>query len=117
MKSKTLVVAGLLAFARIGVAADFEDGMAAYEEGRYVAAQAAFLAAARHGDGQAQEILGFMYAFGPQLYPGTTRDMEAARTWFGQAGGKGRAVARYMYCTLSRSASPATVASAKCLRD
>jgi TPR repeat protein len=114
MKMKILVLAGLVALAKGAYAADFDDAMAAYERGDYVGAQAAFLAAARRGDAQAQEIVGFMYAFGPQLYAGTTRDMEAARGWFEQAGRKGRPVARYMYCTLSRSVSASAALTTDC---
>jgi uncharacterized protein len=115
MKTKTLLFAGLLALARGACATDFDDAMSAYERGDYVTAQAGLLAAARRGDAQAQELVGFMYAFGPQLYAGTTRDIEAARSWFEQAGRKGRPVARYMYCTLSRSASPSTGLREECV--
>jgi hypothetical protein len=62
----------------------------AYERGEYQGAQEKLLVAANQGDAQAQELLGFMHAFGSQMYPGVTRDLKAATQWFDLAARNGR---------------------------
>jgi TPR repeat protein len=103
MKLSMLVLAAALACAasRAASSGELDDARWLYEEGRYGEAQAKLVAIAQAGDAQAQELLGFMYAFGPQLYPGTRRDLRVAQAWFDQAARRGRPVARYMYCALS----------------
>ena len=85
-------------------ASDMEDAMLAYERGHYAAAFKHFQAAARAGDARAQEILGFMQAFGPDVYPGVTRDPRAAAKWFDLAARNGRPASRYMMCAMLRHA-------------
>lgn len=87
-----------------------EDGLLAYENGRYVEAHKQLLVAANDGHAQAQEIVGFMYAFGPNLYPGVAQDLRSAALWFGRAAKGGRPVARHMECVLVRRG----VAPGKC---
>ena len=87
-----------------------EDGLLAYENGRYVEAHKQLLVAANDGNAQAQEIVGFMYAFGPNLYPGVAQDLRSAALWFGRAAKGGRPVARHMECVLVRRG----VAQGKC---
>jgi len=107
MKKCVWVAAIALACAasRFAVANPFDEARALYEDGRYREAQAKLLPAARAGDPQAQELLGFLYAFGPQVYPGVKRDLRAARHWFDLAARGGRPVARYMYCALDQQAA------------
>jgi TPR repeat protein len=83
-------------------AASQAEAKLAYERGEYQGAREKLLVAANQGDAQAQELLGFMHAFGPQVYPGVTRDLKAATRWFDLAARNGRPVARYMYCALMR---------------
>jgi TPR repeat protein len=107
MKFSKLVVAVAIACAasRAASSGEREDARWLYEEGRYGEAQAKLVAIAQAGDADAQELLGFMYAFGPQLYPGVRRDLRVAQLWFDQAARRGRPVARYMYCALSQRSS------------
>lgn len=73
-----------------------------YERQNYSLARLHFLAAARAGDARAQEILGFMHALGPAMYPGVERDFRAAADWFDLAARSGRPAGRYMACALSK---------------
>lgn len=81
---------------------DYEQARVAYERGDYARAHDKLLAEARKGDAEAQELLAFMYAFGPQLYPGVARDLTAAAQLFDRAARSGRPTARLMYCALAR---------------
>ena len=69
--------------------ADFEAGQAAYDEGDYEAARAAWTAAAVEGDGEAQYALGVMLANGT----GVARDVISAYAWLALAHRSGIAVA------------------------
>jgi uncharacterized protein len=62
---KTFLAGGVLALALFGVAAagPFEDGLAAYQRGDYVAAMGYWRPLADQGDDRAQTNLGRMYAF------------------------------------------------------
>jgi TPR repeat protein len=108
MKSRAMVAATMLCMAcGAGYTAEAADeAMAAYEQGNYVEAEVRLLRAARAGDAQAQEMLGFMYAIGPTLYPGVPRNLIAATLWFDRAARSGRPVARYMHCALARLEVP-----------
>lgn len=55
--------------------ADFDKAIQAYERGQYRDAQRNFLMAAADGDPRAQEVVGVMYALGPQVYPGVQQDL------------------------------------------
>lgn len=76
--------------------------MEAYENGNYAAAQRMLLVEAHAGNARAQEMLGFMYAFGPELYRGVPRDLKTSWQWFDRAARSGQPVSRYMYCALAR---------------
>ncbi len=104
MKTAVKLLCGSLALASGLVLAseNYEAARVAYEEGHYVAAQEQLLVAAHKGDAAAQELLAFMYMFGPSMYPGVERDVAAASFWFERAARSGRAVARYMSCALHR---------------
>jgi TPR repeat protein len=91
-----------------------DQAMEDYAHARYVKAEAEFRAAAEEGDVRAQEILGFMYAFGPDVYPGIRYDRHEAAVWFGRAARAGSESAQYMYCALTRHAVTYKLRSAPC---
>ena len=92
-----------------------DQAMDDYAHARYVKAEGGFRAAAELGDVRAQEILGFMYAFGPDVYPGIAYDRHEAAVWFGRAARAGSESAQYMYCALTRHAVTYRLRSAPCL--
>ena len=102
--SQIVFVPALLAIAakEARVAPGLEQAMAEYERGRFVEAEAILLAAAHSGHPHAQELLGFMYAIGPDLYPGIWRRLDAARNWFSRAAVGGRVAARKMHAAFTR---------------
>jgi len=97
----------LLAGASCASAAGIEQAMRTYEEGNFVLAETQLRAVARNGDARAAEILGFMHAVGPALYPGVQRDLRSAIHWFDIAARGGRPAGRYMVCALQRQAGAA----------
>jgi TPR repeat protein len=104
MKTKATLVCGALALASGFALAgeDYEKATVAYRLGHYAAAHEQLLIAANKGDPAAQELLGFMYVFGPSIYPGVTRDLVAGALWFDRAARSGRSTARFMSCALHR---------------
>ncbi len=76
--------------------------MKAYERGDYLEAETMLLVAGHGGHPNAQELLGFMYAIGPDLYPGVWRSLEAAKNWFERASRNGRPPAQYMHAAFAR---------------
>lgn len=92
----------------------FEEAMQDYESGEYVKAHVKFRIAAEKGDARAQEILGLMYALGPQLYPGVAQNLCAAATWLDRAARSGKPTARYAYCAFARKEFPARTQRWKC---
>lgn len=104
MDSQSVFVPALLAVAakEARAAPGLEQAMAEYERGRFLEAEAMLLTAAHFGHAHAQELLGFMYAIGPDLYPGVWRRLDAARSWFGRAALGGRSAARQMHAALTR---------------
>lgn len=92
----------LLAGAGCANAAGIEQAMRTYEEGNFVLAETQLRAVAGNGDARAAEILGFMYAVGPTLYPGVQRDLHSAIHWLDIAARGGRPAGRYMVCALQR---------------
>jgi len=82
--------------------AGLEGAMAAFERGDYLEAEAMLLVAGHAGHPNAQEILGFMYAIGPDLYPGIWRSLSASRNWFERAARAGRPAAQYMHVAFTR---------------
>jgi TPR repeat protein len=95
----------LLGAAAVGRAGELEDGLQHYENGHYVRAEMHLLVAARTGDGRAAEILGFMYAYGPAMFPGVPLDTRSAASWLDIAARHGRPTARYMLCALRKRAA------------
>ena len=86
-----------------------------YAHARYVRAEGGLRDAAKRGDVRAQEVLGFMYAFGPNLYPGIPHDRHEATVWFERAARGGSHSARYMYCALTRHADTHRLRSLPCV--
>ncbi len=70
--------------------ADLETGIALYEEGRYDEAFVQLEPAAKAGEARAQYCVGKMYERGD----GTSRDEEAAATWYEKAAAQGDADAQ-----------------------
>jgi TPR repeat protein len=106
------LVAASLAFSNGSHAAgEMEQAMRYYEEGKYVLAEKHFRSLASDGNGRAAEILGFMHAIGPELYPGIPRDRRAALQWFDIAARSGRPVGQYMVCALRKQMGAGPVAS------
>lgn len=95
-------------------APSIDQAMEDYAHARYVRAESGFRAAAEQGDVRAQEILGFMYAFGPDVYPGIRYDRHEAAVWFGRAARAGSESAQYVYCALTRHAVTYRLRSAPC---
>ena len=79
-----------------------EEAMVAYQRESYPEAEALLLVAGHAGNAHAQEMLGFMYAIGPDLYPGVWRSLTAARNWFDRAAHAGRPSAQYMQAAFVR---------------
>jgi TPR repeat protein len=104
MKTTSLSIPALLALALKSArsAPALEEAMAAYDRGNYLEAQCLLLLAAHWGNAQAQELLGFMYAIGPALYPGIWRSLGAARNWFERAAEAGRPAAACMHAAFNR---------------
>ena len=104
-----------LAVAGNGIAGDdMAQAMEFFESGHYVHARDHLRAAARHGDARAAEILGFMYGFGPNMFPGVGRDLGAAAHWFDLAARGGRPVGRYMVCALRKHAGAPVQSAQRC---
>lgn len=85
-----------------------------YEHGRYLSAEVGLRAAAASGEVRAQELLGFMYAYGPRAYPGIAHNPHEAALWFERAARGGSANARYMYCALTRNTNTYRMRSGPC---
>ena len=97
-------VPALLALALKAARAEggLDDAMTAYDQGSYLEAESMLLVAGHAGHPNAQELLGFMYAIGPDLYPGIWRSLTAARSWFDRAARVGRPAAQYMHVAFTR---------------
>jgi TPR repeat protein len=113
-------LAAVLAAAALAAAGDgrAEDRMAQamrfFESGHYVLARDHLRAAARNGDARAAEILGFMFGFGPDMFPGIGRDLAASEHWFDMAARGGRPVGRYMVCALRKQAGAPVQSARRC---
>jgi TPR repeat protein len=99
--------------ARAG-APGFEQAMDDYAHARYVRAEFGFRAAAELGDVRAQEILGLMYAFGSDLYPGIPQNRHEAAVWLERAARGGSDSARFTYCAITRHPVTYRLRSAPC---
>jgi TPR repeat protein len=109
------LAAASLAAAGNGIAGDdMAQAMEFFESGHYLHARDYLRAAARNGDARAAEILGFMFGFGPDMFPGIGRDLAAAEHWFDRAARGGRPVGRYMVCALRKHAGAAAQAAHRC---
>ena len=75
----------------VTLAADFDAGVAAYDQDDYATALQEFRPLAAQGDARAQFNLGLMYANGE----GVTEDDSQAVAWFRQAAAQGQAEAQY----------------------
>lgn len=111
---KAILVACLALAPALAAASDMEKAMEYYEKQNYSFARLHFIAAARAGDARAYEILGFMHAFGPAMYPGIERDFQSAARYFDLAARGGRPVGRYMACALSKRTPEARPAPQYC---
>ena len=107
-----LAAASLAAAGPAFAEGDMEMAMRFFESGHYVHARDHLRAAARNGDARAAEMLGFMFGFGSEMFPGVGRDLAASEHWFDRAARGGRPVGRYMVCAL-RKQSGAPVQSAR----
>jgi TPR repeat protein len=105
----------MIALAEASAETPFEEAMRDYERGKYSAAHAKLRVAAESGDPQAQEVLGLMYAFGSQLYPGIPLDLRAAAFWLDRAARAGKPVARIAYCAVARKEFPGRAEHVTCV--
>src|SRR5258706_13913148 len=98
MDTQPVSICALLALAMTGArsAHGLEEAMGAYARGHFGEAEALLLTAGHAGHANAQELLGFLYAIGPDLYPGVWRRLNAAGNWFDRAAPPGRTAAQYM---------------------
>ena len=89
--SSLLPVAG---FAQSTVPGSYAQGLALYEDQRYVDAISALCIAAEDGDVRAQRLLGMMYLYGEKLYGSAVpRDYGMALSWLYRASAQGDDVA------------------------
>jgi TPR repeat protein len=91
-----------LALKSAQAAPELHGAMTAYERGSYLEAECMLLVAGHAGHPNAQELLGFMYAIGPSLYPGIWRSLMASKNWFERAAEGGRPAAQYMHAAFTR---------------
>ena len=109
-----LAAASLAAAGNVAAQNDMEQAMEFFESGHYVLARDHLRAAARNGDARAAEILGFMFGFGGEMFPGIGRDLSASVHWFDMAARGGRPVGRYMVCALRKHAGAPPQAAQRC---
>jgi TPR repeat protein len=93
---------------------NFEDARVAYEQGDFVAAHERLLAGAKMGDAESQELLAFMYALGPDVFPGVPQDLKMAAQLFDRASRSGRPGALAIHCALARKGAIERPARAYC---
>src|SRR4051812_21239616 len=86
-----------LALKSARLAPGLDEAMAAYDRGDYSEAEALLAVAGHGGHPNAQELLGFMYAIGPDLFPGVQRRIDTAKSWFERASRGGRPAAQCMH--------------------
>ena len=85
------VIAAVTLLLSVNVAADFDEGVAAYSAGDYETAFNEFKPLAEQGDATAQFGLGFMYAEGE----GVLQDEKEAVKWYTKAAEQGSANAQF----------------------
>ena len=91
MAYRIIATALLVVCASVAAAADFDAGVAAYNQGDYVAALDEFRPLAEQGDADAQYNLGVMYGHGK----GVPQDFAEAAVWYRKAAEQGHAKAQY----------------------
>ena len=91
--------------------ADFPAAVEAYDQGDYVTAFEESRPPAERGDGEAQYMLGFLYARGE----GVRRDLVRAYLWFTLAARQGDAIAADALAGLSARMSREQIAAAESL--
>lgn len=109
-----LAAVSLSAAGNVAAEDDMAQAMQFFESGHYVHARDHLRAAARNGDARAAEILGFMFGFGSDMFPGVPRDLAAAEHWFDLAARGGRPVGRYMVCAMRKHAGASGQAAQRC---
>ena len=114
---RALVFAFLLLPFAASASPELDAARVAYERGEYAHAQAKLLVAARAGEREAQEMLGYMLALGPALYPGVRQDIPAAVTWLQRAAGSRHATPKYVHCALLRKKTGRPLAELDCFHD
>jgi TPR repeat protein len=118
MKAVRLAVAALFSLAAMQTAAaDIDNARLAYAKGDYALAHDQLLAAARTGNGEAQELLGMMHMVGPEVFPGVPQDLTQSAVLLQRAARSGRPVARAMYCALVRRGTLHVAGNAQCFED
>ena len=90
-RSLSVLLALVLLFSTVGLSADFQKGLEAYEEKDYKTALRRFKPLAEKGHADAQYHLGLMYAKGR----GVPQNDETAMKWYRLAGKRGHAEAQY----------------------
>jgi TPR repeat protein len=104
-----LVLAAQIWSAILALADPWEDGMAAYNRGDYVPAIAVFRELAKHGNADAQALLGVMYRRGQ----GVTRSSVRAFVWLSRSASHGNVKARAELREISQAMTPEELAKAK----
>ena len=114
-----LATAALLALLQVAAPARADDAFAeaaeAFREGEYAEALRMLRAPAGAGHAEAQEMLGFLHAYGESFFPGIERDWREAMRWFEQAARHGRPGARYMHCVLKHRVAGDAIANGQCV--
>ena len=102
MKARLMIAALALVSGLAQAVDNFEDARVAYEQGDFAKAHEKLLVGAKNGDADSQELLGFMYVFGPEVFPGVPQDLKMAAQLFDQASRNGRSSALAIHCALAR---------------
>ena len=108
--SKSRTIRSAVTWALLGVVAnattaadanrELKHAMEAYDAGRFHVAEAWLQDAARQGNPQAHEALGFMYWHGQELYEGVDRSRPRALRHLEEAARNGSATAEVALCTI-----------------
>ncbi|HVL55268.1 MAG TPA: hypothetical protein VM491_02085 [Burkholderiaceae bacterium] len=93
---------------------DLQRGLQEYENGKFVVAALHLRRAATHGDAQAQELLGVMYAMGAPAFAGIHRNPREAVKWLEMASRQGRQSAQYLFCVLFRPGHAPRASGVRC---
>lgn len=91
-----------------------QEAMDHYGRQQFALAQEMLVAAAETGVPGARDVLGFLYATGPGLFPGAVQDTREAVRWFALSARDGSPVAQHMACKLSRRLNDAALQRQHC---